>query len=64
MRCAHDTLHRHEGDAHVLQRSGPHADVFLLAAGVEAPSYLNGDLAGDYGWDPLGLGADPKALKW
>lgn len=19
---------------------------------------------GDYGWDPLGLGADPTALKW
>jgi light-harvesting complex I chlorophyll a/b binding protein 4 len=28
------------------------------------PSYLNGTLAGDRGFDPLGLGADPVALKW
>lgn len=33
-------------------------------AGVEAPEYLDGSLAGDYGWDPLGLGANPDRLNW
>jgi len=36
----------------------------LWAPGVVAPEYLNETLAGDYGWDPLGLGADPVALRW
>eukprot|EP00355_Strombidium_rassoulzadegani_P007079 CAMPEP_0168624340 /NCGR_PEP_ID=MMETSP0449_2-20121227/9344_1 /TAXON_ID=1082188 /ORGANISM="Strombidium rassoulzadegani, Strain ras09" /LENGTH=263 /DNA_ID=CAMNT_0008665857 /DNA_START=7 /DNA_END=798 /DNA_ORIENTATION=- len=40
------------------------ADRKLWAPDVVAPTYLDGSLAGDYGWDPLGLGADPVALKW
>jgi hypothetical protein len=31
---------------------------------VEAPAYLNGSLAGDYGWDPLGFGANETARRW
>jgi len=33
-------------------------------AGVAPPAYLNGTLPGDRGFDPMGLGADPKALAW
>jgi light-harvesting complex I chlorophyll a/b binding protein 4 len=29
-----------------------------------SPGYLNESLAGDYGFDPMGFGADPVALKW
>lgn len=28
------------------------------------PEWLDGSLPGDYGFDPLGLGRDPAALKW
>jgi len=31
---------------------------------VVSPSYLDGTLAGDYGFDPMGLGANPKMLTW
>lgn len=40
------------------------AERALWAPGVIAPAHLKGELAGDYGWDPLGLGADSKALNW
>ena len=40
------------------------ADRPLWAPGVQPPSYLNGSLPGDRGFDPMGLGADPKALAW
>merc|ERR1712159_806647 len=32
--------------------------------GTVAPSYLDGTYAGDFGFDPLGLGSDPDRLKW
>ncbi|KAL9242455.1 hypothetical protein vseg_016448 [Gypsophila vaccaria] len=32
--------------------------------GLDPPPYLDGSLAGDFGFDPLGLGEDPKSLKW
>ena len=32
--------------------------------GASAPSHLNGTLPGDYGFDPLNLGADRKDLDW
>lgn len=32
--------------------------------GLASPPYLNGSLAGDNGFDPLGLAEDPAALNW
>ncbi|KAE8100675.1 hypothetical protein FH972_018549 [Carpinus fangiana] len=32
--------------------------------GLDPPPYLDGSLAGDFGFDPLGLGEDPGSLKW
>lgn len=31
---------------------------------VKAPAHLNGSLAGDFGFDPLGLGQNADRLKW
>jgi hypothetical protein len=36
----------------------------LWYPGAARPAYLDGSLAGDRGFDPLALGADPVALKW
>ncbi|KAF8116587.1 hypothetical protein N665_0016s0018 [Sinapis alba] len=32
--------------------------------GLESPGYLNGSLAGDNGFGPLGLAEDPENLRW
>jgi hypothetical protein len=32
--------------------------------GAASPTYLNGSLPGDYGFDPLQLGTEPDQLKW
>nr|GMC54278.1 photosystem I chlorophyll A/B-binding protein 5, chloroplastic [Ipomoea batatas] len=32
--------------------------------GLDPPSYLDGTLAGDFGFDPLGLGENPESLRW
>jgi len=32
--------------------------------GNAPPAHLDGSLPGDYGFDPLNLGSDPRALKW
>ncbi|XP_023536986.1 photosystem I chlorophyll a/b-binding protein 5, chloroplastic-like [Cucurbita pepo subsp. pepo] len=32
--------------------------------GLDPPPHLDGTLAGDFGFDPLGLGEDPHSLKW
>jgi hypothetical protein len=32
--------------------------------GAKVPAHLKGELAGDFGFDPLNLGSDPKALAW
>ena len=32
--------------------------------GLSSPTYLNGSLPGDNGFDPLGLAEDPESLKW
>lgn len=34
------------------------------APGSDAPTHLDGSLAGDFGFDPLGLGKDPESLVW
>jgi len=46
----------------------PDKDVFVsfrrLPEPYTAPAHLDGTIAGDYGFDPLGLGADPERLKY
>eukprot|EP00775_Hariotina_reticulata_P008725 gene8725-8906_t len=36
----------------------------LWLPGAKVPAHLKGELAGDFGFDPLNLGADPNALRW
>merc|ERR1719401_2190597 len=45
---------------------GPNRALFLpkgLLDPSEVPSYLNGQLPGDYGYDPLGLGKDSEQVS-
>merc|ERR1711937_248952 len=45
---------------------GPDRTLFLPSGLLERsdlPSYLTGDLAGDYGYDPLGLGTDADKVR-
>jgi len=36
----------------------------LWLPNIKTPDYLDGTIAGDYGFDPLGLGSDPERLKY
>ena len=36
----------------------------LWFPGAAPPSYLDGSVAGDRGFDPIGLGAEPRAMAW
>ncbi|KAL6746415.1 light harvesting complex a protein [Haematococcus lacustris] len=36
----------------------------LWLPGGAVPAHLKGELPGDFGFDPLGLASDPKALAW
>jgi hypothetical protein len=38
--------------------------LFVPGAAAVAPDYLDGSLAGDYGWDPLGLGSEKDRLGY
>lgn len=40
------------------------ADRELWYPGAKAPKYLDGTMAGDYGFDPLRLGANPETLPY
>lgn len=45
---------------------GPNRALFLpggLLDRTDLPPYLTGELAGDYGYDPLGLGKDPDQVR-
>eukprot|EP00270_Netrium_digitus_P016640 TRINITY_DN5_c0_g1_i1.p1 TRINITY_DN5_c0_g1~~TRINITY_DN5_c0_g1_i1.p1 ORF type:complete len:281 (+),score=41.85 TRINITY_DN5_c0_g1_i1:72-845(+) len=47
--------------------SGPGPQTWLPGVNVPAlvaPAWLDRSLPGDFGFDPLGLGQDPTALKW
>lgn len=41
---------------------GPDRPLWLGPLSRDSPTWLDGTLPGDYGWDPLSLGKDPEAL--
>lgn len=36
----------------------------LWLPGSKPPAHLDGSMTGDFGWDPLGMGANPEAMTW
>eukprot|EP01023_Acetabularia_acetabulum_P038267 TRINITY_DN365_c0_g1_i4.p2 TRINITY_DN365_c0_g1~~TRINITY_DN365_c0_g1_i4.p2 ORF type:complete len:222 (-),score=61.79 TRINITY_DN365_c0_g1_i4:278-943(-) len=40
------------------------SDRQMWLVGAAAPAHLDGSLAGDFGFDPLGLGSEPDRLAW
>ncbi|XP_038886221.1 photosystem I chlorophyll a/b-binding protein 5, chloroplastic [Benincasa hispida] len=46
----------------IAQAQSEHRQTWL--PGLDPPPHLDGTLAGDFGFDPLGLGEDPHSLKW
>ena len=47
-----------------LTKSPLHSHNHHRLPNIKTPDYLDGTIAGDYGFDPLGLGSDPERLKY
>ncbi|CAN6279893.1 unnamed protein product [Urochloa humidicola] len=54
--------HAQSSRARVVVRASTQRATWL--PGLDAPAHLDGTLPGDFGFDPLGLGEEPDALKW
>ena len=51
--------------ARKVQARAASAERPLWFPGMQAPSHLSGNMAGDFGFDPLGLGTQGEdRLKW